>query len=125
MERIFRVGAVLTITILTCLLTIIIANGELTWATAGLVLMIALIIGLAVGTWTVVHNQFPQTAEVGITIGIVVGVIVMFILLLMGGSEIKQACKDLFGDGSAWWLLAPAAGTTAIVLLFGMHKERV
>lgn len=125
MERIIRVGVVLTIVTLTSLLAIVIANGELTWATAGLVLVIALVLGLIVGTWTVVHTQFPQAAEVGITIGIVVGVIIVFVVLLMGGTDIRQAFEDLFEDGSAWWLAAPAVGTAAIVAYFGLHKKGV
>lgn len=123
MERIIRVGVVLTIVTLTSLLAIIIANGELSWATAGLVLLIALMVGLVLGVWAVVHNQFQRTAEILITSGIVVGFIIVVVLLLMAGSDIKEACEDMIQVGSAWWLLAPSGGTALISAYFGLHKK--
>lgn len=124
MERIIRVGVVFTIVTLACILAIITANGELTWATAGLVAVIVLIIGLAVGVWTIVHGHFSPSTEVGLTIGILVGLVLVFLLLLMGGSEIEKAFKEAFGDASAWWLVWPVAATVALTVLLDLHRVR-
>ena len=124
MERIIRVATVFAITTLVGLMSIIIANGDLTWATVGLMVIVALIIGLGFGVWTIVHHQFPTMAEIGITVGIVCGIIGVFVLAGIAGKEIYSNLKDVVGAGSAWWLLSPIAGTVAITLTFGLHSKR-
>lgn len=123
MERIIRVATVFTITTLVGLSAIIIANGDLTWATAGLVLVIALTLGALMGIWAVVHGQFEQAVEISLTVGIFVAMIGAFAILMVAGSDIKSAFGDMFGDGAAWWLVSPLAGTVAITIMFGLHRN--
>ncbi|HEY0965606.1 MAG TPA: hypothetical protein VGE13_03950 [Candidatus Saccharimonadales bacterium] len=124
MERIIRVATVFAINTIVSILAIVIANGELTWATAGLVLVVALVLGALVGIWAVVHGQFETAVEVGLTIGIFVALIAAFVIAMIAGSDIKKALGDLFEESSAWWLVSPLGGTAAIVFLFGLHRER-
>lgn len=123
MERIIRVATVFAITTLIGLLSIIIANGDLTWATAGLVLVIGLALGALMGIWSVVHGQFEQIVEITLTTGIFLATIAAFAIVMVAGSAIKSAFVDMFGNGAAWWLLAPLLGTAAIVFLFGLHRD--
>lgn len=123
MERIIRVATLFAITTLVGLMAIIIANGDLTWATAGLVLVIALALGALMGIWAVVHGSFEQAVEISLTVGIFVALIVAFAIMVVAGSDIKSAFVDMFGNGAAWWLVSPIAGTLAITLLFGLHRE--
>lgn len=123
MERIIRILAVFGITTLVGLLSIIIADGKLTWATAGLVLLVALTFGFAAGVWAVVHGRFDSATEVGLTVGIVVVAAVAATVLLYAGSEIKALVTELFGHGAAWWLASPILGTLAITFIFGLHRD--
>ncbi|MCB9819852.1 hypothetical protein H6796_00880 [Candidatus Nomurabacteria bacterium] len=123
MERIIRVATVLGITTLVGLMSIIIANGDLTWTTVGLVVVIALSIGFATGVWAVVHGRFEPNVEIGLTLGILVTAGIAAMILILAGSEVKALLGDLFARGSAWWLIAPVMGTAAIVLLFGLHRS--
>ena len=123
MERIIRVFAVFGITTLVGLMSIVIANGDLTWATAGLVAVVVLGLGFAAGVWAVVHGRFDPAVEVGLTLGILVVAGIAATILLLAGSGIKALLGDLFARGSAWWLIAPVMGTAAIVLLFGLHRS--
>jgi len=123
MERIISVATVFAITTLVGLLAIIIANGDLTWATAGLVLVIALTLGALMGIWAVVHGQFEPAVEISLTVGIFVAMIGAFAIMTVSGSDIKSAFVDMFGNGAAWWLVSPLLGTAAITLLFGLHRN--
>ena len=122
MERIIRIGVVFAITTLVGLLAIVIANGDLTWGTIAMVLLVTFVFGFTAGTWAVVHGQFDHGVAVGLTVGIVTAAIGAFFILLYAGHEVKQALGSVFGNGAAWWLIAPIAGTAAIVLLFGLHR---
>lgn len=123
MERIIRVATVFAITTLIGLVAIIIANGDLTWATAGLVLVIALTLGALMGIWAVVHGQFEQAVEIALTAGIFVAMISAFAIVMASGSNIKSAFVDMFGNGAAWWLVSPVVGTVVITVLFGLHRS--
>lgn len=123
MERFIRVAIVFAITSLVGLLAILIANGDLTWGTVAMIVFVALVFGLIAGTWAVVHGHFDRGVEVGLTIGIVSMVVIACCIMLYAGHEVKQALASVFGNGAAWWLIAPVAGTVAITVVFGLHRE--
>lgn len=117
MERIIRVSVVFTVCILIGVLSIVIANGKLTWATAGLVLVIVLGLGAVIGVWAVVHGQFPTAVEAGLTVGIVVIGITLLSLAMFAGADIRNVLKEVFDDASAWWLAVPIIGATGLSVL--------
>lgn len=123
MERIIRIGTVFVIVTLACLLAIITADGNLTWGTGGLVLLILFIIGMIVGVWTVVHGSFPTPVEIGLTVGIVILGLLIMILAAMAGAEMLAALTNLVTSATVLWLLWPVVATVALCLLLGLHKK--
>lgn len=117
MERITRVSGLFTTAFFIGLLSIVIANGELTWATGKLVLAIVLAAGFIAGVWAVVHGHFATPIEIGLTIGIVVIGIVVVGLAMVAGHDILNTFKKAFSDGSAWWLVVPIVGMVPLALI--------
>lgn len=117
MERITQSVIVFTVCILIGLLSIMIANGELTWTTASLVLAILLIGGFVAGVWTVVRGHFPTSVEIGLTVSIVALAVIFAVLMTIAGTDIRDALGDTFNDGSAWWPAAPLIGGVCLSVL--------
>ncbi|HEY1085101.1 MAG TPA: hypothetical protein VGE34_00060 [Candidatus Saccharimonadales bacterium] len=114
MERIIRITIVFGISFLVGLLSILSANGNLTWKSAGMVGAIVLIVGFIVSVWAVVHYQFPVVVEMGIVAMAVIGVVVM----LFAGGELRDGLKTVFDGSSSWWLAWPLVGGTLLSVLF-------
>lgn len=123
MERIMKIGTVFIIVTLACLLAIITADGNLTWGTGGLVLLILFIIGLVVGVWTVVHGSFTTPVEIGLTIGIVILGLLILALAAMAGREMLDALEDLVTSATVLWLVWPLVATGVLSMVLGLHKR--
>lgn len=119
MDAIVRIAVLFAITTVTVVAAILLAAGELNWKTAGLVVFLAICAGAAAGIWAVVHGQFSNSVEVGLTAGI----IVLGVTLLYAGGAVRDMFATLLSDNSPWWLAAPIGGTAAITLTFGLHRR--
>jgi hypothetical protein len=124
MEHITRIGMLFGVITLTSLFAIILANGELMWATIGLMLLFVLIVALGVGLWTLIHNTFPAPVEIGLTIAIIAALIAVLMVVALAGREIFDALAGVVGNHTAWWLIAPLIGTAAIRMIFGVGRRR-
>lgn len=117
MERITQSIIVFTVCILIGLLSIIIANGELTWTTASLALAVMLIGSFVAGVWTIVRGHFSTSVEIGLTVAIVTLAVIFTGLMTIAGTDIRDALGDTFNDGSAWWPAAPLIGALYLSVL--------
>ena len=124
MERIIRIGVTFLIMLAVGFLSIFIAEGDLSASSIGLVGLVVLTAGLGAGVWAIVHGRFETKVEIALTVGILFAMIIGAMVLLYVGSEIKTILVEMFTERSAWWLVAPVLGTTALTFLLGLHETR-
>lgn len=124
MERIIRIAVAFGIMTITSIVAILLASGELTWKTTGLVIFLVAIAGFIAGVWAVVHGRFDRQVEIGLTLGIATVAIIGVVILLFAGASVREGIAALFRDNSPWWLLPPAVGTVIMTFVFGLHRRR-
>lgn len=123
MDRIIRIGIVFVVTTVTCLVAIVVAEGDLSWATAKLAGLTLLGVILLLGIWAVVHFNFSTLMEIGLTVAIFAGLVLGAYLLPSAMGGFRDLVDENFASKAGWWLIAPVLGTTAIALILNLHKR--